>query len=62
MQRLVLDSGRLFGCVLKSDFPSSPVVGTLPSNAGDVGLILDWGPRLPHAMVCSQTFFFLRKQ
>ena len=29
--------------------PGGPVVGTLPFNEGDVGLIPDWGARIPHA-------------
>ena len=36
------------------DFPGGPVVKTLPSNAGDVSLILGWGAKIPHAMWCSQ--------
>ena len=31
------------------DFPGSPVVRTLPSNAGGVGLILGQGVKIPHA-------------
>ena len=31
------------------DFPGSPVVKTLPSNAGDVGSIPGWGDKIPHA-------------
>ena len=31
------------------DFPGGPVVKNLPSNAGDVGLIPDWGTKIPHA-------------
>ena len=31
------------------DFPGSPVVKTLPSNAGGTGLILGWGAKIPHA-------------
>ena len=30
------------------DFPGSPVVKTLPSNAGGVGLIPGWGTEIPH--------------
>ena len=32
------------------DFPGSPVVGTLHSNAGDVGSIPGWGAGIPHAL------------
>ena len=31
------------------DFPCGPVVKTLPSNAGDVGLIPGWGTEILHA-------------
>ena len=31
------------------DFPSGPVVQTLPSNAGGVGLIPAQGAKIPHA-------------
>ena len=30
------------------DYPGNPVVKTLPSNAGDVGLMPSWGAKLPH--------------
>jgi len=30
------------------DFPGSSVVKTLPSNAEGVGLICDWGGKIPH--------------
>ena len=30
--------------------PGSPVVKTLPSNAGGVGLIPGWGAKIPHAL------------
>ena len=30
------------------DFPHDPVVKTLASTAGDEGLILDWGVKIPH--------------
>ena len=30
------------------DFPGSSVVKTLPSNAKGVGLICDWGGKIPH--------------
>ena len=29
------------------DFPNGPVVKILPSNAGGVGLISDWGAKIP---------------
>ena len=29
--------------------PRGPVVKTLPSNAGDTGLIPGWGAEMPHA-------------
>ena len=32
------------------DFPSSPVVTTSPSNAGDVGLIPDRAAKIPYAL------------
>ena len=32
------------------DFPGGPVVKTLPSSAGGVGLIPDWGTKIPHAL------------
>ena len=32
------------------DFPGSPVVGTLPSNAGDMGSIPAQGGKIPHAL------------
>ena len=31
------------------DFPGSPMVKTLPSNAGGVGLIPGWGAKIPQA-------------
>ena len=31
------------------DSLGGPVVGTSPSNAGDAGLLPDWGARIPHA-------------
>ena len=31
------------------DFPGSPVVKTLPSNAGGAGSIPGWGANIPHA-------------
>ena len=36
------------------DFPSGPVVKTLPSNAGGVGSIPGWGTKIPHAVGCGQ--------
>ena len=41
VMRLKISRGR--------DFPGSPVVKTLPSNAGDVGSIPAWGDKIPHA-------------
>ena len=41
VMRLKISRGR--------DFPGSPVVKTLPSNAGDVGSIPGWGDKIPHA-------------
>ena len=32
----------------KGDFPGSPVVKTLPFNAGGLGLISVWGVKFPH--------------
>ena len=32
------------------DFPSGPVVGTLPSNAGGEGSIPGQGAKTPHAL------------
>ena len=32
------------------DFPGGPVVKTLSSNAGDVGLILGGGAKVSHAL------------
>ena len=31
------------------DFPGDPVVKNLPCNAGEVGSILGWGMKIPHA-------------
>ena len=39
------------------DFAGSPVVKTLPSNAGRLGLIPGWGSRIPHALGFGQNFF-----
>ena len=33
----------------RGDFPGSPVVNTLPSNAGGAGSIPGWGAKIPHA-------------
>ena len=30
------------------DFPGSPAVKTLPSNAGGVGSVPGWGAKVPH--------------
>ena len=32
------------------DFPGSPVVKTMPSNAGGAGSIPGWGAKIPHAL------------
>ena len=32
-----------------TDLPGSTVVKNLPSNAGDLGSIPDWGTKIPHA-------------
>ena len=32
----------------KRDFPSGPVVKTLPSNIGGLGLMPGWGAKIPH--------------
>ena len=32
------------------DFPGGPVVNNPPSNAGDAGLILGQGTKIPHAV------------
>ena len=34
---------------LKRDYSGGPVVGSLPSNAGDAGSNPGWGTRMPHA-------------
>ena len=36
------------------DFPSGPVVKTLPFNAEGVGSIPSWATEVPYAMECSQ--------
>ena len=39
-------------CLIRTairDFPGSPGVKTLPSNAGGVGLISGWGAKISHA-------------
>ena len=39
-------------CLIRNairDFPGSPGVKTLPSNAGSVGLISGWGVKISHA-------------
>ena len=35
--------------LLRRDFPGGPVVESLPSNAGNTGLIPRQGIRIPHA-------------
>ena len=47
VMRLKISRGR--------DFPGSPVVKTLPSNAGDVGSIPGWGDKIPHASGAKKT-------
>ena len=32
------------------EFPGSPVVKTLPANAGGMGSIPGWGAKIPHAL------------
>ena len=32
------------------DFPSGPLIKNLPSSAEDLGLILGWGTKIPHAL------------
>ena len=47
------------------DFPGGPMVKTLPSNAGDMGLIPDWGTKILHATWCGQKkkrSFLLKKE
>ena len=34
---------------MRRDFPGSPGVGTLPSNAGGAGSVPGRGARIPHA-------------
>ena len=34
---------------LRRDFLGGPVVKTLPSDAGGLGLIPGWGTKIPHA-------------
>ena len=47
------------------DFPGGPVVKNLLSNAGDMGSILGWGTKIPHAIQCGQNVkklkIFVRK-
>ena len=38
-----------FKIIQEWDFPGGPVVKNLPSNAGDTGLILGRGTKIPHA-------------
>ena len=38
------------------DFPSGPVVGTLPSNAGGEGSIPGQGAKTPHALPKHKTY------
>ena len=39
------------------DFPSGPVVKTLPSNTGGAGSISGWGTKIPHAVGCGKKIF-----
>ena len=39
------------------DFPGSPVLGTSPSNAGGVGLILGWGAKTSNASWPKKIFY-----
>ena len=43
------------------DFPDSPVVKTLPSNAGDIGSIPDQRTKILHAAGCGQKFKLIKK-
>ena len=42
------------------DFPDSPVVKTLPSNAGDTGSISGQRTKILHAAGCSQKFKLIK--
>ena len=44
------------------DFPSGPVVKTLPSSAGGMGLIPDQGTKIPHTTLCSQKKVLVKKK
>ena len=35
---------------LGRDFPGRPMAKSLPSNAGDTGLIPGWGTKIPHVV------------
>ena len=43
------------------DFTGSPVIKTLPSNAGGAGSIPGWRAKIPHAMLGTVTQFLKRK-
>jgi len=45
---------RCFKIQGRSNFPSSPVVKTLPSTAGGMGLISGWRLKILHVMRCGQ--------
>ena len=38
------------------------MVKTLPSNAGDMGLIPGWGAMIPHTAMCCQIFFLKKEE
>ena len=49
MLKLNIVSLRVIALKIIRDFLGSPVVKTLPSNAGGVGSIPGWGAKIPHA-------------
>ena len=49
MLKLNIVSLRVIALKIIRDFLGSPVVKTLPSNAGGVGSIPGWGAKVPHA-------------
>ena len=49
--RALADLGNLnFKLTVTRDFPGSPVVKTLPSNAGGMGSIPGWGDKIHYAL------------
>ena len=38
------------------------MVKTLPSNAGDMGVIPGWGARIPHTARCCQIIFLKKEE